>query len=42
MKAIAIITMLTIFSVSITACGKQGDLERPGPMWGDKSQTSDG
>ena len=26
------------FAVALAACGRQGDLDRPGPMWGPKAK----
>lgn len=26
--------------VAMTACGKQGDLERPGPLWGPEAKAA--
>jgi predicted small lipoprotein YifL len=27
-------------ALGLAACGKQGDLERPGPLWGDKAKAN--
>jgi predicted small lipoprotein YifL len=31
---------IVAIALGLTACGKQGDLERPGPLWGDKAKAA--
>ncbi len=35
----AILTALLLAAPVLTACGKTGDLERPGPLWGPDNRT---
>jgi predicted small lipoprotein YifL len=37
----AIIATLLLAAPALTACGKTGDLERPGPLWGPDERSPD-
>lgn len=37
-RALAITLAGLALAASLAACGKQGDLDRPGPLWGPKSK----
>jgi predicted small lipoprotein YifL len=34
MRTVSTISVLALAVLGLAACGKQGDLERPGPLWG--------
>ena len=34
--ALALVALVA--ALALTACGKQGDLDRPAPLWGDKAK----
>ena len=35
MKRIASLVLMALSALAVSACGLQGNLERPPPMWGD-------
>jgi predicted small lipoprotein YifL len=37
-RAIVSVLIVAVMAAGLAACGKQGDLERPGPLWGDKAK----
>jgi len=37
-RALTLALAVGAIAVALAACGKQGGLERPGPLWGDKAK----
>jgi predicted small lipoprotein YifL len=37
-RALTLALAVAAIAVALAACGKQGGLERPGPLWGDKAK----
>jgi predicted small lipoprotein YifL len=37
-RAFVSILIAAVMAASLAGCGKQGALERPGPLWGDKAK----
>ena len=37
-RTLAIALAVTLAAGALAGCGKQGDLDRPAPMWGDKAK----
>lgn len=35
MKRLATFTLVALSALALAACGLRGNLERPGPLWGD-------
>lgn len=39
-RALAAALALAALTLSLSACGKQGSLDQPGPLWGDRAKAN--